>query len=89
MCHTFWEETPEANRVRRADDSHSTADSRAYNNNMPRDRIEFGRTEVTHLLASARSINAYLGYRFTNVHATEASRYLDGHELFARCTRRS
>jgi len=82
MCHTFWEETPEQIVYAGQTIRIRPQIPAQYNNNMPRDRIEFVEPKSRIFLASARSINAYLGYRFTNVHATEASRYLDGHELF-------
>jgi hypothetical protein len=55
----------------------------AFRNNPPRDRLEFAPPLDSHIfIASAKSIDAYLGYGFQNIHATEASRYKNGTELF-------
>jgi hypothetical protein len=54
-----------------------------YNNNPPKDRLLFAPPLDSGIyVATARSIDAFLGYGFQNIHATEASRYVDGHELF-------
>jgi hypothetical protein len=54
-----------------------------FNNNPPKDRLVFDvPLDSAIYVATARSIDAYLGYGFQNVHATEASRYIDAHELF-------
>lgn len=54
-----------------------------FNNNPPKDRIEFDEPLSSRIfVATARSIDAYLGYGFQNMHATEAAYYADGHELF-------
>lgn len=54
-----------------------------YNNNPPKDRLLFAPPLDSGIyVATARSIDAFLGYGFQNIHATEASRYLDGFDLF-------
>lgn len=54
-----------------------------YNNNPPSDKMEFAPPLSSKLfIASAKSIDQYLSFDFQNIHATEASRYDDGGELF-------
>ncbi|GAC1496155.1 MAG: hypothetical protein NVS1B2_16000 [Vulcanimicrobiaceae bacterium] len=82
MCRTFWKHTPEkfvigGREVKLRPDIPSV-----YKNNPPKDRLEFDVLNSFIVVATARSIDAYLGYGFQNMHATEASRYNDGHELF-------
>jgi hypothetical protein len=54
-----------------------------FNNNPPKDRLVFAEPLGSEIyVATARNVDAYLGFGFQNMHATEASRYQDGHELF-------
>ena len=82
MCRTFWRETPV--KVKIGDETIRVRPTlpREFNNNPPKDRFVFESPPSRIFLASSRSIDAYLSYRFTNIHATEASRYIDGHDLF-------
>ena len=83
MCRTFWQYTPK--EVKLGDQAFPLRPElpAVYRNNPPRDRIEFeAPLNSKILIATARSIDAYLGYGFQNIHATEASRYKDAQELF-------
>lgn len=78
MCTTFWRQTPETIaglpfRPRLPD---------AYRNNPPKDRLEFPDMNSGIFIASARSIDQYLGHAFHNIHATEVAYYKDGQDLF-------
>jgi hypothetical protein len=84
MCTRFWQNTPEyldleGNvRIKLRPDL-----PEAFRNNPPRDRLEFAKPLDSHIfIASAKSIDAYLSFGFQNIHATEASRYKNGAELF-------
>jgi hypothetical protein len=82
MCTLFWRHTPEyldaEKRIRLRPFL-----PKSFNNNPPKDRLEFDEPLSSRIiLATARSLDAYLGFGFRNIHATEASRYADGHELF-------
>lgn len=78
MCTGFWRNTPEtvagmAFRPRLPD---------SYNNNPPKDRLEFPDLESSYFVATAQSLDQYLGFFFQNIHATEAGAYKDGDGLF-------
>lgn len=83
MCRTFWHYTPKEAVL-----GGTTIPVRPellpiYRNNPPRDRLEFDLPLYSKILiATARSIDAYLGFGFQNLHATEASRYRDAAETF-------
>lgn len=84
MCRVFWKNTPEYFDV----PGHGRIMVRPplppqFNNNPPKDRIEFDEPLASRIfVATARSVDAYLGYGFQNMHATEAAYYTEGHELF-------
>lgn len=90
MCRRFWAHTPEwlvppdvAASIGREPIRLRPQLPAVYRNNPPKDRIEFDSPLDSRIyVATARSIDAYLGYGFQNIHATEVSRYKDGHELF-------
>jgi len=87
MCTRFWEHLPKAIRFETSEgpvivpvrpDLHPR-----YNNNPPKDLLEFAAPLKSRLFtASAKSIDAYLGYGFQNLHATEAAYYDNGWDLF-------
>ena len=83
MCRTFWSYTPKEAMLGGTAVQVRPEIPAVYRNNPPRDRIEFeAPLNSKILIATARSINAYLGYGFQNLHATEASRYRDAQETF-------
>jgi hypothetical protein len=83
MCRRFWKNTPEKIVGEGLELKLRPDLPPQYRNNPPKDRIEFDYPLDSHIfVATARSIDAYLGYGFQNIHATEASRYKNGHELF-------
>ena len=54
-----------------------------YRNNPPKDKLFFAEPLAGRIyIASAKALDAYLSFGFTNIHATEASRYLDASETF-------
>lgn len=88
MCNRFWNNTPE---------SISFGDYGIISVRPPLIPAMQGRTSRTSMrfdaplssrifIATARSIDAFLGYGFQNIHATEASRYPNGEELFRALT---
>jgi hypothetical protein len=83
MCRTFWQYTPKEARIGNHIVQVRPELPPAYRNNPPRDRMEFD-TPVNSkiVIATARSIDAYLGFGFQNLHATETSRYRDAKETF-------
>lgn len=83
MCRTFWKNTPEYFDLPQGRIMVRPPLPPQFNNNPPKDRIEFDEPLASRIfVATARSIDAYLGYGFQNMHATEAAYYKDGHELF-------
>lgn len=83
MCRTFWQYTPVQALLGEQLVPVRPEIPAVYRNNPPRDRIEFDAPLHSKILiATARSIDAYLGYGFQNLHATEASRYRDAAETF-------
>src|SRR5215469_11625440 len=83
MCRTFWQYTPKEVKLGEQVLPLRPELPAVYRNNPPRDRIEFDTPLNSKILiATARSIDAYLGFGFQNLHATEASRYRDATELF-------
>jgi len=83
MYTRFWRESPEYFEVGGQRIGVRPPMPPEYNNNPPKDRLMFAPPLDSGIyVATARSIDAFLGYGFQNIHATEASRYLDGHDLF-------
>jgi hypothetical protein len=90
MCHRFWRYMPEYMTVKGQRIKIKPSLPPQFSNNPPKDRLELiidtlaGGESVTSniFVATARSLDAYLGYGFQNVHATEAAYYIDGHGLF-------
>ena len=83
MYTRFWKECPDYMEVGGQRITLKPALPPEYNNNPPKDRLLFAPPLDSGIyVATARSIDAFLGYGFQNMHATEASRYQDGHELF-------
>jgi hypothetical protein len=83
MCRVFWRETPEVVTVGEREIKLRPEMPAVYRNNPPKDRMEFEAPLNSRIfIATARSIDAYLGYGFQNIHATEAARYKDAKELF-------
>lgn len=83
MYTRFWKETPEYLEFGNQRIGLRPPMPPEYNNNPPKDRLMFAPPLDSGIyVATARSIDAFLGYGFQNIHATEASRYLDGHDLF-------
>lgn len=88
MCRTFWRYTPEW--LVKPDRAKGIAGIRlrpllppAYRNNPPKDRLEFDAPLDSKIfVATARSLDGYLGYGFQNIHATEVAYYADGTNLF-------
>lgn len=83
MCRLFWNSTPK--EVKLGDQIVPLRPElpAVYRNNPPRDRIEFDAPLNSKILiATARSIDAYLGFGFQNLHATETSRWRDAQETF-------
>lgn len=78
MATNFWRSTPESiGGVRLRPRLPSS-----YNNNPPKDRLEFIDINSKFFIASARSLDQYLGHGFQNHHATEVAYYKDGYGLF-------
>ena len=83
MTRRFWQHTPEVIRMGDHEIKVRPDIPSIYKNNPPKDRLEFEEPLGSKILiATARSIDAYLGYGFRNIHATEASRYKNAQELF-------
>lgn len=83
MYTLFWKESPEYFQIGEQRVLVRPPLPPEYNNNPPKDRLLFAPPLGGGIyVATARSIDAFLGYGFQNIHATEASRYVDGHELF-------
>ncbi len=78
MCTTYWQHMPETI----AGLPFRPRFPSAYNNNPPKDRLEFPDINSRIVIASARSIDQHLGAGFHNIHATEVSRYKDGTDMF-------
>jgi hypothetical protein len=78
MCTTFWRYLPE----KIAGVGFRPRFPPAYNNNPPKDRLEFPDLNSNIFIASARSIDQYLSFGFHNIHATEVAYYKDGIDLF-------
>jgi hypothetical protein len=73
MCSRFWKYTPEQFRPRLPPE---------YRGHPPKDRLEFPDLDSNLYVATARSLEQYLGFGFSNMHATEVARYKEGKELF-------
>ncbi len=90
MCHRFWRYTPEYMTFAGHRIKIRPSLPPQFQGQPSKDRIEFilsvdeaGEPVSSHIFsATARSLDAYLSFGFQNCHATEASRYIDGHELF-------
>ena len=83
MCRRFWENTPELLRFGDIEVPLRPPLPAQYRNSPSKDRMEFDAPLNSHIfIATARSIDAYLGYGFQNIHATEAGYYQDGDGLF-------
>ena len=90
MCHRFWRYMPEYMTVKGQRIKLKPSLPPQFSNNPPKDRLELiidtnaaGESITSNIfVATARSLDAYLGYGFQNVHATEAEYYIDGHGLF-------
>lgn len=90
MCTRFWRHTPEFMTVCGQRIQLRPPLPAQFNNSPPKDRLELilGQDEngedVTSKLfvATARSLDGYLGHGFANIHATEAGYYIDGNGLF-------
>ncbi|MGB8966840.1 MAG: hypothetical protein WCB99_14485 [Candidatus Cybelea sp.] len=83
MCRTFWQYTPKEAMLGGTVVPVRPELPAVYRNNPPRDRIEFeAPLNSKILIATARSIDAYLGFGFQNLHATETSRWRDAQETF-------
>lgn len=85
MCRRFWLNTPERVTLGMQELALRPPLPPAYRNNPPKDRLEFlfPNGESSYMfVATSKSLDAYLSFGFQNIHATEASRYADGYELF-------
>lgn len=83
MCHLFWKMMPK--NVRFGDIIIPVRPQlpAQYNNKPPTDAMIFEEPLNSRIfIASAKSVDAYLSFGFQNIHATEASAYDDGTELF-------
>jgi hypothetical protein len=87
MCTTFWNYLPKSVTFNVGGEA-QVFDVRPellakYNNNPPTDRLEFAPPLNSRIFsASAKSIDAYLGHGFQNLHATEVGYYDNGDDLF-------
>ena len=86
MCVYAWRNTPEwliKNHPRFGDVRLRPPLPKEFNERPPKDRLIFDDPLNSKMfLATANSLDAYLSFGFDNIHATEASRYADGHDLF-------
>ena len=83
MTTRFWQEMPEYFDVDGSRIQVRPPMPATFNNNPPKDRLILDKPLDSGIyVASAKSLDAYLGYQFQNIHATEASRYADAPELF-------
>jgi hypothetical protein len=83
MCRTFWKYTPEFMTINGQRVVLRPPLPPQFQNSPPKDRIQFAEPLNSKIVvATARSIDGYLGWGITNVHATEAAYYVDGPGLF-------
>jgi hypothetical protein len=83
MCTLFWRKTPEFFEYKGQKIALRPPLPSQFNNNPPKDRLEFAPPLDSKIfVATARSLDGYLGHGFQNVHATEAAYYMDGPGLF-------
>lgn len=83
MCTLFWRHTPAFFEIGGQRIAVRPQLPPQFNNNPPKDRLEFADPLNSKIfVATARSLDAYLGYGFQNCHATEAGYYVDGAGLF-------
>lgn len=84
MCHTFWKMMPPAVKFGSQVIPIRPALPSQYNNKPPTDSMIFEDPLNSRIdIASAKSVDAYLGNAFQNIHCTEAGAYDDAQGLFA------
>ncbi len=73
MCVNFWRSTPPEWRPKLP---------KKFGDNPPVDRFEFDEINSRLYIATARSLEQYLGSGCSNLHATEVARYPEAEEIF-------
>lgn len=83
MYTEFWRNTPESMTVEGRKIKIRPDLPPAFRNNPPADKLFFDKPLDSKIyIASAKALDAYLSFGFQNIHATEASRYVDASETF-------